>query len=79
MVTFYARPADQLQAMKLSERQIDVLKYVLEKGRITNTNVQQMFKTSRVTVLRIFNSLEQYLELEGGKGRESFYVMRENY
>lgn len=79
MVTFYARPSDQLQAMKLSERQIDVLKYVLEKGRITNTNVQQMFKTSRVTALRIFNSLEQYLELEGGKGRESFYVLRENY
>ena len=40
-------------------------------------NVQQMFNTSRVTALRLLSSLDEYIVLEGGKGKESYYTMKE--
>ena len=76
MVTFYADPTKQMQTMNLDERQIQVIEYVLRCGQITNANVQEMFNISRITALRILSSLSDILELIGGKGKDSHYVIR---
>jgi len=52
------------------------MEFVLNNGKITNTNVQEMFKTTRVTALRILSSMNAYLELIGGKGKDSYYILR---
>lgn len=76
MVTFYADAKKQMQEMGLDERQMQVMEFVLNNGKITNTNVQEMFKTTRVTALRILSSMSAYLELIGGKGKDSYYILR---
>ncbi len=76
MVTFYADAKKQMQEMGLDERQMQVMEFVLNNGKITNTNVQEMFKTTRVTALRILSSMIAYLELIGGKGKDSYYILR---
>ena len=43
MVTFYADAKKQMQEMGLDERQMQVMEFVLNNGKITNTNVQEMF------------------------------------
>ena len=76
MVTFYADAKKQMQEMGLDERQMQVMEFVLNNGKITNTNVQEMFKTTRVTAIRILSSMSAYLELIGGKGKDSYYILR---
>lgn len=43
---------------------------------MTNANVQEMFKVSRVTALRLLSGMSVIVELVGGKGLDSHYVMR---
>ncbi len=76
MITYFNNAELQLRGQGYDERQIKVIAYVIEHGQITNTNVQEMFKISRVTALRILSSLDKYLELIGGKGTDSHYVMK---
>lgn len=76
MITYFNNAELQLRGQGYDERQIKVIAYVIERGQITNTNVQEMFKISRVTALRILSSLDKYLELIGGKGTDSHYVMK---
>ena len=75
MITYFSHVKDQLSAMGLDDRQSKVIEYVVDHGQITNANVQQMFKVSRVTALRILTSLNTILTLKGGKGTDSHYVM----
>lgn len=53
-----------------------IVDYILEHGRVTNVNVQRMFNVSRVTALRLLSGLSALVELVGGKGVESHYVMK---
>ena len=76
MVTFYTDVKKQMHEMGLDDRQMQVLEFVLNNGRVTNTNVQEMFKTTRITALRILSSMSDYLELIGGKGKDSYYILR---
>ncbi len=76
MITYFNNAELQLREQGYNERQIKVIVYVIEHGQITNANVQEMFKISRVTALRILSSLNKYLELIGGKGNDSYYVMK---
>lgn len=76
MITYFNNAELQLREQGYDERQIKVIVYVIEHGQITNANVQEMFKISRVTALRVLSSLDRYLELIGGKGTDSHYVMR---
>ena len=51
--------------MGFDERQMAIVDYILEHGRVTNTNVQEMFKVSRVTALRLLSGLSPLVELVG--------------
>ena len=62
--------------MGFDERQMAIVDYILEHGRVTNANVQEMFKVSRVTALRLLRGLSTLVELIGGKCVDSHYVMK---
>ena len=66
----------QMRTMGFDERQMAIVDYILEYGRVTNANVQEMFKVSRVTALRLLSGLSPLVELVGGKGVDSHYVMK---
>lgn len=76
MVTLYCDRMKQMHRMGFNERQIEIVDYILKHGRVMNANVQEMFKVSRVTALRLLNGLSPIVELVGGKGVDSHYVMR---
>lgn len=76
MVTLYCDKMKQMRTMGLDERQMRIVDYILEHGRVTNANVQEMFNVSRVTALRLLNGLSALVDLVGGKGVESHYVMK---
>ena len=76
MVTLYCDKIKQMRTMGLDERQMSIVDYILEHGRVTNANVQEMFKVSRVTALRLLNGLSPLVELVGGKGVDSHYIMK---
>lgn len=76
MLTFYNTAELQMKEMGLNDRQIQIVLYVLEHEQITNLNVQEMFKISRPTALRLLTSLKDILELVGGKGTDSHYIMK---
>lgn len=76
MVTLYCDKMKQMRTMGLDERQMAIVDYILEHGRVTNVNVQRMFNVSRVTALRLLSGLSALVELVGGKGVESHYVMK---
>lgn len=76
MVTLYCDKMKQMRMMGLDERQIRIVDYILEHGRVTNANIQEMFKVSRVTALRLLCGLNALVDLIGGKGIDSHYVMK---
>ena len=76
MVTLYCDKTKQMRTMGFDERQMAIVDYILEYGRVTNANVQEMFKVSRVTALRLLSALSPLVELVGGKGVDSYYVMK---
>lgn len=45
-------------------------------SNLESYNVQEMFKVSRVTALRLLSGLSTLVELVGGKGVDSYYVMK---
>lgn len=53
---------------------MNILKHILERGKITN--VQEMFKVSRPTALRLLSGMKDIIDLVGGKGVDSYYVIR---
>ena len=65
-----------MRTMGFDERQMAIVDYILEHGRVTNANVQEMFKVSRVTALRLLRGLSTLVELIRGKGIDSHYVMK---
>ena len=56
-----------MRTMGFDERQMAIVDYKLEYGRVTNANVQEMFTVSRVTALRLLSGLSPLVEPVGGK------------
>ena len=74
-VTLYCNKEAQLKEMGCDKRQAQIIDYILQHGRITNANVREMFNVSRPTALRLLTGLTPIIELIGGKGADSYYVM----
>lgn len=62
----------------LSKRQLEVISYLKEKGRITNKEYQEIFKVSRNTASRDLTDLVEkgILRSSEAKGAGSFYELR---
>lgn len=78
MVTYYSSVESQAKALRLDERQVKVMEFVLQNGRVTNGDVQKIFDVSRGTALRIIKSLGNMLEVKGEGGKYQYYEVR-NY
>jgi Fic family protein len=62
----------------LTERQMRIVEYINQNGRITNRNVREMFKISdRAALKEISKLLELKVVKPDGKGRSLGYVVRE--
>ncbi len=60
----------------LNERQIKALKYIKEKGRITNREYSEINKVSRVYAFKELSDLvSKRVFKQLGKGRSTYYVM----
>ena len=79
-VTFYKDiyTEENLSKMGLNERQIKAIKYVKERGKITNTEYQEISDVSKPTVTRDFNILinKSILQKKGRTGKGTYYILK---
>jgi len=60
----------------LNERQIKALKYIEEKGRITNREYREIFKIGKTVAYEdIKNLLNENLLIQKGVGRQTYYTL----
>lgn len=76
MVTYYSAVKRQVEAMGMEERMLPILEYVLDKHRITNSDVQRLLNVSKPTATRILKGLDDVLELVGSRGVGTYYRIR---
>jgi ATP-dependent DNA helicase RecG len=69
---------EQLQTLRLNDRQIKAVLYVKEKGRITNKEYQEINNVSRITATRDFAELveKEILKYSAQRGAGSFYILK---
>ena len=80
MVTYYTDPTTQLNAEKLSEREIAVIDFTAKNGRITNSDVQKLLDVSKSTATRILLGLvDSWLTKEAGgsRGQGVAYILKD--
>jgi ATP-dependent DNA helicase RecG len=72
---------DQLQKLVLNERQTKAMTYLKEKGKISNTEYQNLNKVSKATATRDLVELEKtgLLINKGTKGSSDIYVLDNTY
>lgn len=72
---------DFLQKLGLNERQAKALTYLKEKGKISNTEFQNLNKVSKATATRDLVELEKIglLINKGTKGSSAIYVLDNTY
>ena len=79
-VTFYKDKLNKenLKKLGLNDRQIKAVLFVKGKGKITNKNIQELFKVSRETATRdlIFLLEKDILLSSGSKGAGAYYVLK---
>lgn len=70
----FTRKVDKDEQIELTQRQIKILEKMQEKGKVTNKDLQTMFKISRQAVLKEISKLidSKIVELIG-KGRGAYY------
>jgi len=68
---------ENLRKMGLSDRQIKAIRYVKEKGKITNKEYQELSNVSKPTATRDLSNLEnmKLLERQGITGKGTFYIL----
>lgn len=75
-ITMFNTPQAQMQTLGLNERQTKVIEYVLQKGRVTNSEVQEICGISKPTATRLLNDLGILLVKTGNRGNGTFYEIR---
>ena len=75
-ITLYNNPQTQMQAMGLTERQRQVVGYVLSHNRVTNSEVQTLCKVSKPTATRLLSDLDTLLVQNGNRGKGTYYEIR---
>ena len=81
IVTLYGADMNKLERIelerKLNEREIQIVDYIKEKGKITGSNVQSMFNVSRDTSNRYLNRLiKMSIIKRKGRGRATYYALK---
>ena len=76
MVTFFNNPAGQLKEAGIDERGAVIINSVLERKRITNSEVQKLLNVSKPTATRLLASLSDYLVVTGTRGKGTYYSIK---
>ncbi len=76
MVTFFSNPAGQLKEAGVDARGISIVQKVLQDGKITNTDVQKLLSVSKPTATRLLSSLSRYLDVNGTRGKGTYYSLK---
>ncbi len=74
MVTYYTDIHSQLLTHGLEERSISIIEYAISKGRVTNSEVQQLLGVSKQTAYRLLQEMTHWLEKQGNVGKGTYYV-----
>jgi Fic family protein len=70
--------SDKTLQLELTQRQIKILEWIREKGKVTNKDLQAMFRISRQAVLKEISKLIEMELIElVGKGRGAYYRIKE--
>ena len=75
MIAYYSNVRSQLKAQKVDEKYIPIIEYVVQNGKITNSDVQSMLNVSKPTATRILKSLNTFLEMNGTSGKNIYYTL----
>ncbi len=69
---------EYFESLGLNQRQIEALKYVKEKGKITNSEYQSINDCSRNTASNDLTELvnKELLESSGQKGAGAYYILK---
>ncbi|RAV28830.1 DeoR family transcriptional regulator [Sinomicrobium soli] len=70
---------EQLDKLGLNDRQLKAVEYVKEKGKITNTELQELFGVSKATATRDLTELVEKYELfekVGQTGAGTNYIIK---
>lgn len=59
MVTYYASASKQLKMQGLDSRLTEIMAYTLDKGTVTNSNVQELLNVSKPTANRLLSRLAE--------------------
>ncbi|MCK4459998.1 MAG: hypothetical protein KAU52_09830, partial [Methanosarcinales archaeon] len=60
----------------LTERQIEIVEWIMEKGKITNRDVREIFEISnRAALDEIYRLIELKVIKQMGRGRSIHYVL----
>ena len=76
MIAYYSNVRSQLKAQKVDEKYIPIIEYVVQNGRITNSDVQSMLNVSKTTAYRLLNQLDDWLEINGITGKGTYYTLK---
>lgn len=77
MVSFFSNAEDYLKGKELKKAHIRVVLHVLEKGRVTNSGVQELCGVSKATATRYLAELEgEYLDRVGKTGEGTYYKLK---
>ena len=76
MITYYTDIYSQLKAKKIAEKFFPIIEFVVNNGKITNTDVQKILKTNRTSAYRILQQLSDILEMQGHTGVATYYTLK---
>ena len=77
MITYYSNVRSQLKAQKVDEKYIPIIEYVVQNGKITNSDVQKLLNTNRTTAYRILHELSDMLQMSSKTGVATYYTLKE--
>ena len=76
MLTYYADAHTQIKEETGDERIAQIVEYVIKKGSISNSEVQNVLKTSKPTATRLLKQASQWLIKQGERGLGTIYVTK---
>ncbi|NOX47999.1 MAG: transcriptional regulator [Chlorobi bacterium] len=77
VVEFYKHTVNSLKSLGLNDSYITIVLFVQEKGKITNTEVQDICKVSKRTASRYLLELEDlFFKKKGETGKGTFYTLK---
>lgn len=77
-ITYYFDVEAYLREQNCTEQQAKIVAFAWQHGSVSNQQVQEILGVSKATATRLLNSLTDFLDKEGDKGRNVHYIYKGN-